>query len=53
MSMMQTHFHRQKKRDFCIKTEKHTGILTINVPLFLEVRDFMFFSTKKHKIPNF
>jgi hypothetical protein len=27
--------------------------ITINVPLFLEVRDFMFFPTKKHKIPNF
>jgi hypothetical protein len=28
-------------------------VLTINVPLFLEVRDFMFFPTKKHKIPSF
>jgi hypothetical protein len=28
-------------------------ILTINIPLILKVRDFMFFPTKKHKIPNF
>jgi hypothetical protein len=27
--------------------------LTINVPLFLEVRDFLFFPIEKHKIPNF
>jgi hypothetical protein len=28
-------------------------IITINEPLFLEVRDFMFFSREKHTISHF
>jgi hypothetical protein len=32
---------------------KWSSILTINVPLFLEVRDFMFFRQEKHIISHF
>jgi hypothetical protein len=29
------------------------AVITINVPLFLEVRDFMFFRREKHIISHF
>jgi hypothetical protein len=32
---------------------KKYSIITINVPLFLEVRDFMFFRREKHIISHF
>jgi hypothetical protein len=49
------------QKQFCLKRitleqKKTTGtfrLITINVPLFLEVRDFMFFSREKHIISHF